>query len=48
VVALREIAAGTVTAEMLAEPEPEPVPAIEPEPEAGFRAPQFGLMDRDE
>jgi DNA-directed RNA polymerase subunit omega len=48
VVALREIAAGTVTAEMLAEPEPEPIPAIEPEPEAGFRAPQFGLMDRDE
>jgi DNA-directed RNA polymerase subunit omega len=48
VVALREIAAGTITAEMLAEPEPEPVPAIEPEPEAGFRAPQFGLMDRDE
>ena len=48
VVALREIAAGTVTPEMLAEPEPEPAPAAEPEPEAGFRAPQFGLMDRDE
>jgi len=48
VVALREIAAGTVTPEMLAEPEPEPVAAVEPEPEAGFRAPQFGLMDRDE
>jgi DNA-directed RNA polymerase subunit omega len=48
VVALREIAAGTITAEMLAEPEPEPIPVIEPEPEAGFRAPQFGLMDRDE
>jgi DNA-directed RNA polymerase subunit omega len=48
VVALREIAAGTVTAAMLAEPEPEPPPAVEPEAEAGFRAPQFGLMDRDE
>jgi DNA-directed RNA polymerase subunit omega len=48
VVALREIAAGTITAEMLAAPEPEPAPVIEPEPEAGFRAPQFGLMDRDE
>lgn len=47
VVALREIAAGTITAEMLAEPEPVPPPP-EPEPEAGFRAPQFGLMDRDE
>jgi DNA-directed RNA polymerase subunit omega len=49
VVALREIAAGTVTAEMMAQPEPEPAPVlVEPEPEATFRAPQFGLMDRDE
>jgi DNA-directed RNA polymerase subunit omega len=56
VVALREIAAGTVTAEMLAEPEPEPAPPPPPEnitdlnfdmlePEPGFRAPQFGLGD---
>lgn len=56
VVALREIAAGTVTAEMLSEPEPEPAPPPPPEnitdlnfdmlePEPGFRAPQFGLGD---
>jgi DNA-directed RNA polymerase subunit omega len=49
VVALREIAEGNVTPEMLQEPEPEPAP--EPvipdmmEPEPGFRAPQFGLGD---
>ncbi len=56
VVALREIAAGTITAEMLSEPEPEPAPPPPPEnitdlnfdmlePEPGFRAPQFGLGD---
>jgi DNA-directed RNA polymerase subunit omega len=55
VVALREIAAGNITAEMLAEPEPEPAPPPPPdnitdlnfdlEPEPGFRAPQFGLGD---
>jgi DNA-directed RNA polymerase subunit omega len=49
VVALREIAEGNVTPEMLQEPEPEPAPPppvpdmMEPEP--GFRAPQFGLGD---
>jgi DNA-directed RNA polymerase subunit omega len=53
VLALREIAAGNITPEMLAEPEPEPIP--EPAPmqipdadnDSGFRAPQFGLIDRD-
>jgi DNA-directed RNA polymerase subunit omega len=56
VVALREIAAGTISAEMLSEPEPEPAPPPPPEnitdldfdmlePEPGFRAPQFGLGD---
>ncbi len=49
VVALREIAAGNITPEMLKEPDPPPPP--EPtlpdimEPEPGFRAPQFGLGD---
>jgi len=50
VIALREIAEGNITAEMLLEPEP--VPVIEQMPEndidaqlAGFRAPQFGLGD---
>jgi DNA-directed RNA polymerase subunit omega len=49
VVALREIAAGNITPEMLKEPEPAPEPApllpdiMEPDP--GFRAPQFGLGD---
>ncbi len=46
VVALREIAAGNVTLEMLQEPEP---PAEAPVPEldvqSSFRAPQFGLGD---
>jgi len=46
VLALREIAAGTVTAEMLKEPDPPP-PMPEMEAESAFRAPQFGLMDRD-
>jgi DNA-directed RNA polymerase subunit omega len=48
VVALREIAAGMVTPEMLREPEPEPPPVPELEQDVGFRAPQFGLMDRDD
>jgi len=48
VVALREIAAGMVTPEMLREPEPEPPPVPELEQDIGFRAPQFGLMDRDD
>ena len=50
VVALREIAAGNITPEMLLEPEPEPEPPAPllpdiMEPEPGFRAPQFGLGD---
>jgi DNA-directed RNA polymerase subunit omega len=49
VLALREIAAGNITAEMLREPEPEPVAVALPEAEneSTFRAPQFGLIDRD-
>jgi DNA-directed RNA polymerase subunit omega len=48
VLALREIAAGNITPEMLREPEPRFEPAMpEPETEAGFRAPQFGLIDRE-
>ena len=48
VLALREIAAGNITAEMLREPEPAPVqPVPEVDAEAGFRAPQFGLIDRE-
>jgi DNA-directed RNA polymerase subunit omega len=48
VVALREIAAGNITPEMLREPEPRPE-AIVPDAdnEATFRAPQFGLIDRE-
>jgi DNA-directed RNA polymerase subunit omega len=49
VVALREIAEGNITPEMLREPEPPPPEA--PMPEADnqslFRAPQFGLGERD-
>lgn len=50
VVALREIAEGNITAEMMAEPEPAPVvePVFENDIDAqlaGFRAPQFGLGD---
>ena len=50
VVALREIAEGKITAEMLIEPEPPPPPEPTPENDidaqlAGFRAPQFGLGD---
>ncbi len=48
VLALREIAAGNITPEMLREPEPRPEPVMpELEPEAGFRAPQFGLIERE-
>ena len=49
VLALREIAAGNITPEMLREPEAEPVPAPMPdaENESTFRAPQFGLINRD-
>jgi DNA-directed RNA polymerase subunit omega len=46
VVALREIAAGNVTLEMLREPEPPAEPVIpELEAQSSFRAPQFGLGD---
>ncbi len=46
VVALREIAAGNITRDMLLEPEPEPAPGgDELGPESMFRAPQFGLGD---
>ena len=48
VVALREIAAGNVTAEMLREPEPAPAPepaVPDAENQSSFRAPQFGLGD---
>jgi DNA-directed RNA polymerase subunit omega len=46
VLALREIAAGNVTAEMLNEPEPPPeAPAPDAENQSTFRAPQFGLGD---
>ena len=47
VVALREIAEGNITPEMLAEPEPVPEPMvndIDAQLE-NFRAPQFGLGD---
>jgi DNA-directed RNA polymerase subunit omega len=44
VLALREIAAGNVTAEMLREPAPEPV-VPDADNQSSFRAPQFGLGD---
>jgi DNA-directed RNA polymerase subunit omega len=47
VIALREIAEGNITPEMLLEPEPQPEPAIndiDAQLER-FRAPQFGLGD---
>ena len=48
VVALREIAAGSITPEMLREPETHAEPALpEAEAEIGFRAPQFGLVERE-
>ncbi|HXR52017.1 MAG TPA: DNA-directed RNA polymerase subunit omega [Steroidobacteraceae bacterium] len=46
VIALREIAEGNITPEMLLEPEPEPEPIvndIDAQLE-NFRAPQFGLI----
>lgn len=51
VVALREIAEGQVTLDLLDEPDPEPEPEMEMIPEnpldlaAEFRAPQLGLGD---
>jgi DNA-directed RNA polymerase subunit omega len=46
VVALREIADGNITAEMLREPEPQPEqPLAELDQQSSFRAPQFGLGD---
>jgi DNA-directed RNA polymerase subunit omega len=46
VVALREIAAGNITLEMLEEPEePVPQPVSELDMPADFRAPQLGLGD---
>jgi DNA-directed RNA polymerase subunit omega len=48
VIALREIAEGNITPEMLAEPEPAPVPEPINDIDAqlvNFRAPQFGLGD---
>ena len=46
VVALREIAAGNITAEMLEEPEePAPAQVADMEIPSDFRAPQLGLGD---
>jgi len=50
VVALREIAAGNITTEMLREPEPAPIESMTLDEAAqaaqsSFRAPQFGLGD---
>ena len=45
VLALREIAAGNVTVEMLNEPEPMPETTAPSADELSFRAPQFGLGD---
>ena len=46
VLALREIAAGNITAEMLREPEPAPEPPLpDADNQSSFRAPQFGLGD---
>ena len=49
VIALREIAEGNITPEMLLEPEPQPEPIIPVNDIdaqlAHFRAPQFGLGD---
>ena len=48
VVALREIAAGNITPEMLREPEPRQESIVpDADNEATFRAPQFGLIDRE-
>ncbi len=49
VVALREIAEGKVTMDLMSEPDPEPEPEIIIEPpmdlDTDFRAPQLGLGD---
>lgn len=45
VLALREIAAGNITPDMLREPEPQEAPAPDIENQSTFRAPQFGLGD---
>ena len=50
VIALREIAEGNITAEMLIPPPEAPIPELSAENDidaqlAGFRAPQFGLGD---
>jgi DNA-directed RNA polymerase subunit omega len=47
VLALREIAAGNITPEMLREPEPptEPSLSLDADNQSSFRAPQFGLGD---
>jgi DNA-directed RNA polymerase subunit omega len=46
VLALREIAAGNITVEMLSEPEPVPeTVGPDAENQSAFRAPQFGLGD---
>jgi DNA-directed RNA polymerase subunit omega len=46
VLALREIAAGNITADMLREPEPPPESvAPDADNQSTFRAPQFGLGD---
>jgi DNA-directed RNA polymerase subunit omega len=47
VVALREIAEGNITSDMLREPEPAPEQPVmtEAEHQSTFRAPQFGLGD---
>jgi DNA-directed RNA polymerase subunit omega len=48
VVALREIAAGNITPEMLREPEPRQESMMpEADSESSFRAPQFGLVERE-
>jgi DNA-directed RNA polymerase subunit omega len=48
VLALREIAAGNITPEMLREPEPRADTLVpDADNEATFRAPQFGLIDRE-
>ena len=48
VLALREIAAGNITPEMLREPEPRQESMVhEADNESTFRAPQFGLVDRE-
>jgi len=45
VMALREIAAGNITPDMLREPEPQEAQVPEVEQQSSFRAPQFGLGD---